>query len=120
MGKRSHRSKTLDSLIGCVVTIQFVYGETATGMLKWVSNVNEGWMPNMYAFFADGYSGYKAVDDLLTLPNTGDEYISSRIVENSPEWFEPIEDTVWEAFVEKVEEAKNDLVRKMRAEWRKK
>ena len=66
------------------------------------------------------YSGYKAVDDLLTLPNTGDEYISSRIVENSPEWFEPIEDTVWEAFLEKVEQAKNDLARKMRAEWRKK
>ncbi len=72
------------------------------------------------ASFADGYSGYKAVDDLLTLPNTGDEYISSRIVENSPEWFEPIEDTVWEAFLEKVEQAKNDLARKMRAEWRKK
>lgn len=64
--------------------------------------------------------GYVAVDDLHTLPNTGCEYISSRIVENSPEWFEPIEDTVWEKFVDKVEKAKEDLVRKMRAEWRKK
>lgn len=63
--------------------------------------------------------GYVAVDDLHTLPNTGSEYISSRIVENSPEWFEPIEDTVWQRFVEKVEQAKKDLVRKMRAEWRK-
>lgn len=64
--------------------------------------------------------GYVAVDTLYTMPETGTEYISSRIVENSPEWFEPIKETVWEKFVEKVEEAKSDLVRKMRAEWRKK
>lgn len=64
-------------------------------------------------------SGYIAVDDLYTLPNVGTEYISSRIIENSPEWFEPIEDAIWEAFVEKVEKAKHNLVRKTRAEWRK-
>lgn len=64
--------------------------------------------------------GYAAVDDLHTLPTTGEEWISSGIVENNPEWFEPIEDTVWEKFVEKVEQAKKDLVIKMRAEWRKK
>lgn len=64
-------------------------------------------------------NGYVAIDELYTLPHTGEEWISSRIIENSPEWFEPIEDTVWEKFVEKVEEAKRQLVRKMRAEWRK-
>lgn len=48
------------------------------------------------------------------------EYISAPIVENSPEWFEPIEDMIWEKFVEKVEKAKRDLIRKMRAEWRSK
>lgn len=64
--------------------------------------------------------GYVAVDNLHTLPYTRDEYISARIVENSPEWFEPIEDTVWDAFVTKVEKAKVALVKKMRAEWRQK
>ena len=51
---------------------------------------------------------------------TKGEYISAPIVENSPEWFEPIEDMIWEKFVEKVEKAKRDLIRKMRAEWRSK
>lgn len=64
-------------------------------------------------------NGYVAVDNLYTLLYTENEYISSRIVENSPEWFEPIADTVWDAFVEEVNKAKTDLVRKMRAEWRK-
>lgn len=66
-----------------------------------------------------GGEGYIAVDTLHTLPNTGNEYISSRIIENSPEWFEPIEDTIWEKFAEEVEKAKAELVRKMRKEWRK-
>lgn len=67
---------------------------------------------------SDG-TGYISVDTLHDQPNTGLEYISSRIVENNLEWFEPIEDTVWDAFVEKVENAKKALVLKMRAEWRK-
>lgn len=62
--------------------------------------------------------GYIAVDGLFTLPHTKTEWISSQIIENNPEWFEPIEDTIWEKFAEKVEEAKCELIRKMRLEWR--
>ena len=68
---------------------------------------------------SDG-KGYNSVDNLHDMPHTGTEYISSRIIENSPEWFEPIEEQVWEKFVEKVERAKDNLVLRMRAEWRKK
>lgn len=64
-------------------------------------------------------NGYESIDDIFDMPNTGTEYISSRIVENSPEWFEPIQDTVWEAFKNKVERAKENLVRNMRLQWRK-
>lgn len=68
---------------------------------------------------ADHGYGYVSIDKLYDMPNVDTEYISSHIVENSPEWFEPIEDTVWEKFVEKVDRAKRELVKKMRAEWRK-
>lgn len=67
-----------------------------------------------------GIIGYHSIDNLYNMPNVDTEFITAPIVENSPEWFEPIEDTVWEAFTEKVEKAKDTLVRKMRAEWRNK
>lgn len=69
---------------------------------------------------AEKADGYISVDSLYDMPHTGAEYISSRIIENSPEWFEPIEDKVWEKFVDKMEQAKRSLVLKMRAEWRNK
>lgn len=59
-------------------------------------------------YMDDGNYGYRAVDDLFTLPIARDEYVSARIIENSPEWFEPIEDTIWEKFVEKLETAKKN------------
>lgn len=64
--------------------------------------------------------GYNTDEKDYQQPKVNGEYISAPIVENSPEWFESIEDTVWEKFVEKVEAAKSELSRKMRAEWRKK
>ncbi len=64
--------------------------------------------------------GYHTEEEDYQQPTVNGEYISAPIVENSPEWFEPIEDMIWEKFVEKVEKAKRDLIRKMRAEWRSK
>lgn len=50
---------------------------------------------------------YKLIKDLPTC-SAGQEFYIGR------------EDAVWEAFLGKVEQAKNDLARRMRAEWRKK
>lgn len=36
-----HRDALLDSLIGYTVEIQFVWGEVATGVLRWIENVCE-------------------------------------------------------------------------------
>lgn len=63
--------------------------------------------------------GYKTDEKDYQQPKVNGEYISAPIIENSPDWFEPIEDTVWEKFVAKVEQAKKDLAKKMREEWRK-
>lgn len=65
-------------------------------------------------------NGYIAVDDDFNMPNVDYEYITSKIVENNPEWFEPIEDTVWEKFTATVEHAKRELGKRMRREWRRK
>lgn len=62
--------------------------------------------------------GYCTYEQDYQQTNVGDGYISASIVENNPEWFEPIEDTVWAKFAEKVEAAKRELSRRMRAEWR--
>ncbi len=80
------------------------------------------WKKNAILHYHDdlGYDGgYHTDEEDYQQPKVSSEYISAPIVENSPEWFEPIEDTVWEKFAAKVEQAKKDLVRKMREEWRK-
>lgn len=68
---------------------------------------------------AESYAYYKTGDSRFDLPHTGDEVISARVVENNPEWFEPIADSVWENFDQKVKRAIDHLFLKMHQEWRK-
>lgn len=63
MGKveNVHRDALLDSLIGYTVEIQFVWGEVATGELKWIEKVCK-FKPQCYALDTGrgGISFYKS------------------------------------------------------------